>query len=297
MFYCLQMPKKCSVPGCKGNYDSNKATGYVSVFRFPTDEETKKLWLKYIPRAEWVPNKDSVVCEKHFDETSISRTEVYKDGEGVTKEISRSRPILLPGAVPRIFPSLPSYLTKPLTPARTDPEVRRSKICEEKEKRAQQLKNEDLIKNFSDLCSNCNKLLLGNTWKIELKDDKIFFYIVDFLDIPKVSVSVQVNDKMVVCVFMNGYIILQEELKDILPQSMKLERWSQLQCVLNKYGDCNEHIVSPNSVVETIKRSIILLRNIIVDADQDLGKRLLFLLEQIELCVTKKRRYSVNMLI
>ena len=88
----------------------------------------------------------------NYEESLISRTEQYTDVEGVTKEIVRSRAVLLPGVVPRIFPSLPSYLSSPESIERTDPEVRRKKILEEIDRKNEELINEDIINNSTDLC-------------------------------------------------------------------------------------------------------------------------------------------------
>ncbi|KAG0414683.1 hypothetical protein HPB47_008130 [Ixodes persulcatus] len=64
--------------------------------------------------------KHSSVCELHFHKRYVSRHfEHVVNGELV--RIDRSRPVLLPGAVPTQFPNLPKYLSKQLPPKRKLP--------------------------------------------------------------------------------------------------------------------------------------------------------------------------------
>ncbi|CAH1980476.1 unnamed protein product [Acanthoscelides obtectus] len=105
------MPKRCCVPGCKGNYEAElRSTPYRSVFRFPKNGEFKSKWLASIPRKDWSPSKDSVVCDAHFQQAEIVRTETYVLQDGSANTVTLSRPKLSGGAVPSVFPNVPSYL-------------------------------------------------------------------------------------------------------------------------------------------------------------------------------------------
>lgn len=67
------MAPKC-VPGCFSNYEKTfKETGYITVFRFPTDEDKAVAWCEAIPRKDWTPSKYAVVCIKHFEDSDFSR--------------------------------------------------------------------------------------------------------------------------------------------------------------------------------------------------------------------------------
>ncbi|KAG0427529.1 hypothetical protein HPB47_025430 [Ixodes persulcatus] len=66
--------------------------------------------------------RNAAVCELHFDKQFVSRHfEHVVDGQSVL--IERARPFLLPGAVPTVFPNVPSYLSKPV-PKKRNPKER-----------------------------------------------------------------------------------------------------------------------------------------------------------------------------
>ncbi|XP_049511172.1 uncharacterized protein LOC125939784 [Dermacentor silvarum] len=72
----------------------------------------------------WQPEltRDSVVCERHFDESFIERTYRHViNGEVV--EIPRDRPRLSDDAVPTLFPDAPKYFTKKAPVKRKDRNV------------------------------------------------------------------------------------------------------------------------------------------------------------------------------
>ncbi|XP_047108465.1 THAP domain-containing protein 5-like [Schistocerca piceifrons] len=226
----LQMPEKCCAPGCNSNYKSSKEEGYISVFRFPTEEENRKRWTRNIPRKDWTPSNRSVVCIKHFEECDVSRVEIYKDSDGSCHEFPRQRPLLLPEAVPKIFPGLPSYLNKVQPPRRCDPEIRRKRARHEEEEKNKAMLSEDIIANFQCLCAEYqDRINSVGKWSVSVKENKIFFYTIDFSeDIPQVKASMEINDKLISSVCVNGFILSHEQLSWILPSSLRVTRWSQI---------------------------------------------------------------------
>ncbi|CAH2011665.1 unnamed protein product [Acanthoscelides obtectus] len=149
------MPKRCCVPGCKGNYEAElRSTPYRSVFRFPKNEELKSKWLASIPRKDWSPSKDSVVCDAHFQQAEIVRTETYVLQDGSANTVTLSRPKLSEGAVPSVFPNVPSCLSKRQVSSRTDPAIRQDKILQRHENLVSEFQEKDKITGFSDLLEN-----------------------------------------------------------------------------------------------------------------------------------------------
>lgn len=108
------MPKTCCVTGC----DVGKRTCQIrtSLFRFPSDPVERERWKRAIPRVETekfrFDSPNTRVCALHFDATDIVRTDDFVVN---TEVVSHDRivPKLRAGAVPRIFPNCPSYLTTP----------------------------------------------------------------------------------------------------------------------------------------------------------------------------------------
>ncbi|KAM7307374.1 uncharacterized protein ISCGN_011010 [Ixodes scapularis] len=70
------MPLKCSVPGCRGNYTRETK---ARVFKFPHDQELRAAWIRAIPQKDFVPLKCSTVCELHFTESDILRESTHTD--------------------------------------------------------------------------------------------------------------------------------------------------------------------------------------------------------------------------
>lgn len=103
------MPSHCCVTNCRGNYNNGPK---VSIFKFPEQPELRKAWIKAIPRKDFKPSSSSRVCERHFIEADIQRTEEIFD-ENTGKKISATlgHPRLVTGAVPKIFPDCPPYLS------------------------------------------------------------------------------------------------------------------------------------------------------------------------------------------
>lgn len=63
-----------------------------------------------MPRKDCVHTRNSVLCTKRLQECDISRTENYKNSDGVWKEFPPNTSILLPRVVPKVFPELSHYI-------------------------------------------------------------------------------------------------------------------------------------------------------------------------------------------
>ncbi|KAG0411458.1 hypothetical protein HPB47_011413 [Ixodes persulcatus] len=84
------------------------------------DESAFAQWQRAIPRADKQLEKHTSVCELHFHERYVSRHFKHVVNAELVR-MDRSRPVLLPGAVPTQFPNLPKYLSKQLPPKRKLP--------------------------------------------------------------------------------------------------------------------------------------------------------------------------------
>lgn len=101
------MPRNCCVPLCSTNASKDPQIRY---HEFPSNAERRAAWLRNISRegpggkgTVWQPNDRSLVCALHFTEQDYKKTEKLR--------------ILLPTAVPTVFPGYPSYMRTRSTPA------------------------------------------------------------------------------------------------------------------------------------------------------------------------------------
>ena len=82
------MVNKCVAPNCRTGYDKTskeKGSGDGSkrnftdhplhVYHFPKEKELFERWKHAVPRKDWEPSKNSVLCEKHFLPTDFKGTE------------------------------------------------------------------------------------------------------------------------------------------------------------------------------------------------------------------------------
>lgn len=293
------MPKHCCVPGCTSNYASDEEP-YKSVFKFPKDTDRKAEWLKNIPRSQWVPSSSSVVCIKHFLPEDVETLENYIDHNNERKTRPKDRPSLKKDAVPRIFPNLPSSLNvlKPTT--RQTPDERRQHIVERQNEKVVKFLENDLLSDFEAL-SNYNEILknISCEWKFMKNDSECVFFILSTDDVPRVPVSVKIQENLDVSVFLDGLDMGKDNLKWIVP-SGKLQRWSQLENILSRYRNkCEEKEVQPekeyNKLVNAAKSKLLELK-VFLDCykEEELidSKPVSFLIDQFLLCTLKRKVYS-----
>ena len=229
------MPNKCCVTGCRSNYE--KAEGYVLIFKFPCDENLRKLWLKKIPRKNWTPGPQAVVCEVHFDEKFISKIEEYIDKDGQKKTFPRKRPVLSSNAVPTIFPNLPQYLSSSSGAERTNPEKRRKLVLEHHEKAVDEFLSSDIILNFEKLLGSYTKYVNSLKWKFEINDTFVA-YLTDLTEFPRIPVCIKIDSNLQVLVYQNGYRVPPSDLSwlGLIGYNCQLTRWSHFENLLNRYA-------------------------------------------------------------
>ena len=139
------MVNKCIAPGCKAGYDSSDNKTVISTFRFPADESRRKIWTSRVPQLNWTPSNNSVLCEKHFEESCFKteRNDIKNDRRKQRKgELQRKE--LKDDAVPTIWPNCPNHLSKtaPLPRTKLTSSSLRSKLDNDRE--LERLRKEEL---------------------------------------------------------------------------------------------------------------------------------------------------------
>ncbi|XP_072379742.1 uncharacterized protein [Diabrotica undecimpunctata] len=64
----------CAKRSCNTRSNTHKKSSGISFHRFPKDPERRDIWIKFVNRGKWKPNKYSVLCSKHFLEADMDRT-------------------------------------------------------------------------------------------------------------------------------------------------------------------------------------------------------------------------------
>jgi len=68
------MPSSCAVAICKLNFDHGKILGQkIAYYRFPKDENLRKIWITKCRRADQFNPDTSRICSLHFTEDSFER--------------------------------------------------------------------------------------------------------------------------------------------------------------------------------------------------------------------------------
>ena len=119
---------KCSAPGCRTGYSSktnteNNEGNNISLFKFLDKEKSpdrRKTWVARVPRIDWSPTDNSRLCEKHFLPSDVKTERDDKTRGRTSKRGDLTRKVLKAGVIPKIWPNLPSHLTKDVAPRPTN---------------------------------------------------------------------------------------------------------------------------------------------------------------------------------
>ena len=90
------MVNKFCVVGCRSNYKEEET---VPAFSFPSDENIKNRWIKFVNRKDWQSTSSIVICIKHFEGKFLRKGEHEKR----FKLIKTLKPI------PTIYPALQKH--------------------------------------------------------------------------------------------------------------------------------------------------------------------------------------------
>ncbi|XP_044766292.1 uncharacterized protein LOC123322410 [Coccinella septempunctata] len=298
------MPRRCCVTGCKSNYDSQNR--YVSVFKFPKDPNLKIKWVASIPRKNWTPSQNSVVCSLHFQECEVIRYDEFTRKDGTIGKNLLKFPKLKENSVPSIFPNLPTYLSKPSVPPRKNPEERRQNHINHQNQIIAEFEAQDIIQNFNQLLNDySNKLDIAN-WIVYKTENKLYFYQLTVQENQESLVfksQILIDEKMVVQVFLGRNKLCFNDLRWILPFDMKLNRWSQLENILSRYKENLEGKAAENSVesfnnlLEIILKHLDQALTVSCENNFPYSKNIEILIDQLRQINSKKNRYSSSTII
>lgn len=168
----LQMPRKCCAPGCRSNYSGSST---ALVFRFPKDKDRRDQWIRAIPRKDFTPSDNTVLCENHFVPECIIREDTLTRPDGTAITAKRGTPKLSNDAFPSVFPNLPKYLSKEVPTKRTTVEEREKRLLIRDESVLNEGIEKDHTASYSHFCDEYKNRVARDWISVENNDSVSFF--------------------------------------------------------------------------------------------------------------------------
>lgn len=103
----------------------------------------------------------------------------------------------------------------------------------------------DFILDFLCLQRYCSEKLKSCLayWNIVFSEDFMLFYILDCTSVPKIATSVKINKFLLLSVYLNGREMDTADLAWIVPLSGRINRWSQLEVLLQHFCGVVNYVV------------------------------------------------------
>ena len=92
------MVNKCAYPDCKSRCGNEK----VATFLFPKDTVRRNLWISHVPRDNFTPSNNSVLCEKHALSSDMVVKSSKNDPEKMFIPTTLPYPFIRYSRVPKI---------------------------------------------------------------------------------------------------------------------------------------------------------------------------------------------------
>lgn len=182
----------------------------MRVHVFPNDPVRRAAWTRAVPRKDFAPTKNTVLCEKHFVSSDYVKTSKYTDVKtGKTIEVPLKVFRLKPDAVPSVFPNCPQYLSHQNACTREAPEEKRKRFEDESLRIAieksleekQQQDKQNKVTSFSEFLRALPSFNTSPFWSVVSMDSKVLFLDLTVDRGASVRSSVIVQDSMCVEVY------------------------------------------------------------------------------------------------
>ena len=309
------MVNTCCVPACNSGYRSNKNGKKVALFQFPINSELRDKWYRAIPRQNWKVSKSHKVCAQHFHESDFKTisTDTCSTRRKSRSTLKLQRVHLKPDAVPKIFPSLPKYLSSPLPTMRATSSTS-SSFRREKDNIILQKQNADFLiqDSFSDFSSFRSKmknavLPFGYTSVYSASSAQFYFVKNDdsYKVAPELVVSVIISSELQIKAFVFSNLIPKDQYMHLLSCG-SLQTVTEVSNILawcKALADMSNFV--SNNQKSALKLAISLLKSylsdeaVVADLSQSSMSLVCFIIEQLNLLQVSKhgRRYSTATII
>ena len=301
------MPRKCSIIGCRGNYNKRKGEtddNKVSVFRFPKDTQRRAEWLRKIPQGNLHLDEitdDMVICEKHFDPRFVIRDWIGHRPDGSTFTFPRDAPCLTDDAMPTLFPNVPSYLSSAVPQKRKNPDDRRADLDARDNAMFRSWLDEDIVHSFDDFKSQLSSQAADilKEWTVVYKTDFVLFLYVDLSSCPTIVASFKVLQDMTLHIYDSAQELDTARLVYLLGDDLRVSRWSHLPNICSHL--LNLSVPSRMSTDDVVQIIVGRMRQLVDDQngaeESKIHDSLNFLLEQFQLLFAVQKRYSPQCLL
>ena len=168
------MPQTCVSSGCNSGYPTNKSEEDIHYHRFPEEINLRNKWIQLVPRKNWTWNKHQRLCSQHFtaDDYQVKSLDKNTSRRRNKSNQGVKRKVLNNGAVPSIWPNLPSHLNK------TSPTQRTTKLVSSELRREQCLMKDiinDIVSDLKDIDAKTTKSKLPDGVHKIVEDQYVSF--------------------------------------------------------------------------------------------------------------------------
>jgi THAP domain-containing protein 1/3 len=227
-----KMVYKCAGFGCRSGYRDCSGLGCngekITFHSFPiSNDELCQKWVRANPREGYTPTKHSRLCSLHFQSSDFIEEPQDKNVTRRKKSESSAKPFrryLKEDAIPSIFPSAPSYLSKTCALPRSTSRATTSSRSQLEEKRLDSLEQCFLEKDkISGLTiSELKERLQSETtvpedFNICITEQSLLVYLINVTeDIPKITGSIIVRSDFTMAVTVDEKVVPATQYHDLV---------------------------------------------------------------------------------
>lgn len=206
------MPSTCCISECKAN---TKNGPKAHMFSFPNDPVMREKWITVIPRKDFIPSRNSKVCDVHFIKEHIIRSvSVQFSRTGCIISAPLTYPKLHADAIPSNFPNCPKYFSKFVKYRQGRDE--KLKLLEEqqflevieKSKEEYTIREQSItVKNYEDLIDELKNIKLLQDWFNISNNSQVTLFKMENSPGPVISYAVIIKSNLEVQTFLYGKLI------------------------------------------------------------------------------------------
>ena len=300
------MANKCVAPKYDANYKelkkNNSKIRKRKVYSFPNDALLRKKWKNAVPRKNWSPTKNSVLCENHFLATDFKTERIDNNSSRKRKKGKElKRRVLRADTIPSQWPNCPPVLSKlpskqrstcrTSTSAREDARRVKEKLKEDKEREM------DKFASLPELDQKLDPDMLSSEVIVSYTERPRMFLSVSQNGKPDIDYCLKVYDTLDFEMWCKGKIVCKKYFPDHDIASLQFVTCKAIMKILNYLQErctCNRAV----SHAKTEKDLLDEIVERLYDDKLCNNRKISFLTEQLSLVFVKPnaRRYTPSLL-